>query len=220
MTMAWYSKDLLKIMNKGFADAREQRYELMSVEYFLLTLLENASAVELLSNSGVDLELLRKDLNMYIADNTSVLDKTICRETQPSLAYQRVLEKAAYQAAKSGSEAIIGANVLIAIFSEEDSHAVRLLKKHGATRLDALEYFTFLDRPTDEEVRSRPLHVPLWRMPARLWGRLVHRWGIYKLMSTGNFTGTGIDNWIAYEKERKKNKGTQWMRRTKANTQL
>jgi len=182
------SNHLGKNLNNGFENAREQRYEWMSVEYLLLTLLDNPTAVELLCSCGVDIELLRKDLNMFIADNMSVLDKAANCKTQPTPACGRVIQKATYQSLKSGLEVVIGAHVVMAIFSEEDSHAVRLLNKHGATRIGALEYFTFLSTPTDEEVRSRYVPAPAWK-------QFVHSMEMKLLIATGPLTAERMDIW-------------------------
>ncbi len=134
------SKDLEATLNRAFKNAREKRHEFMTVEHLLLALLENASVVEVLQACNIDIDELRRELSLYLEQNTPILHDDDHRETQPTLGFQRVLQRAVFHVQSSGKKEVTGANVLVAIFGEQESHAVYLLNKHDLTRLDVVNY--------------------------------------------------------------------------------
>ncbi|EPE37788.1 ATP-dependent Clp protease ATP-binding subunit [Candidatus Photodesmus katoptron] len=137
------NKELESSLNAAFARAREKRHEFITVEHLLLTLLDNDTAREALLSCQVNLDNLRRELDLFINKTTPLIpkcDKT--RETQPTLSFQRVLQRAIFHVQSSGSNEVVGANVLIAIFSEQESHAVYLLKKNNITRLDIVNFIS------------------------------------------------------------------------------
>lgn len=128
-------------LNFAFKEAREKRHEFMTVEHLLLALLDNASATQVLRACGADIARLRMELVGFIHETTPhIPDHEIDRETQPTLGFQRVLQRAVFHVQSSGKTEVNGANVLAAIFSEQDSQAVYLLKKENLTRLDVVNY--------------------------------------------------------------------------------
>lgn len=130
-------------LNLAFKDARVSRHEFMTVEHLLLALLDNREAAKVLRGCNVDLDALRADLRAFVDSNTPLLsDKSEEPETQPTLGFQRVLQRAVFHGQSSGKQEIGGASVLVAIFGEADSHAVYLLKKHNVQRLDVVSYLS------------------------------------------------------------------------------
>ncbi len=128
-------------LNTAFKDAREQHYEFMTVELLLLALLDNSSAAQVLRECGADLTRLRLELSRFIDETTPrIPDHELGRETQPTLGFQRVLQRAVFHVQSSGKAEVSGANILSAIFSEQDSQAVYLLKKQNISRLDVANY--------------------------------------------------------------------------------
>lgn len=124
------NKELESSLNGAFARARNKRHEFMTVEHLLLALLENDAAKEALIACKADLDALRHELDIFIDQTTPLIpesDET--RETQPTLSFQRVLQRAVFHVQSSGRSEVTGANVLVAIFSEQESHAAYLLKK-------------------------------------------------------------------------------------------
>lgn len=137
------NKDLEITLNNAFRQAREKRHEFMTVEHLLLALLDNPSAKEALEAAGGKLEALRLELKTFINDTTPVLPQDEEeRETQPTLGFQRVLQRAVFHVQSSGKSEVTGANVLIAIFNEEQSQAAYFLKKSEITRLDIVNYIS------------------------------------------------------------------------------
>lgn len=138
------SKDLEFTLNQAFKDARAQRYEYLTVEHLLLALLENHSALEVLNACGANLDRLRKELQQFLADTTPIisLEDAKTRDTQPTLGFQRVLQRAVFHVQSSGKSEVSGANVLVAIFSEQDSQAVFFLKQENVSRLDVVNYIS------------------------------------------------------------------------------
>ncbi|ELR65019.1 ATP-dependent Clp protease ATP-binding subunit ClpA [Photobacterium marinum] len=137
------NKELEASLNGAFARAREKRHEFMTVEHLLLALLENAAAQEALLACRADLDKLRKELDSFIEQTTPLIpadDES--RETQPTLSFQRVLQRAVFHVQSSGRSEVTGANVLVAIFSEQESHAAYLLKKSDISRLDVVNYIS------------------------------------------------------------------------------
>ncbi len=136
------SKELEYTLNQAFKSARELRHEFMTVEHLLLALLDNPSAAEVLRACAADMEALRAELVSYLDETTPVLREGDPREAQPTLGFQRVLQRAVFQIQSSGKEGeeVTGANLLVALFNEQDSQAVYLLDKQDITRLDVVNY--------------------------------------------------------------------------------
>ena len=130
------SKELEFTLNSAFRDAREKRHEFMTVEHLLLALLDNPAAGKVLRACGVDIEKLRRALARYLEENTPTLSPKDERETQPTLGFQRVLQRAVFHVQSSGKKEVTGANVLVAIFGERESQAVYFLNQQdvNATR--------------------------------------------------------------------------------------
>jgi len=137
-----FSKDLELTIGQCYKEAREQRHEFMTVEHLLLALLENPSAAAVLRACGADLVKLGKDIKAIIAETVPVLPPNDERDTQPTLGFQRVLQRAVYHVQSSGRKEVTGANVLVAIFGEKDSHAVYFLNQQEVTRLDVVNYIS------------------------------------------------------------------------------
>jgi ATP-dependent Clp protease ATP-binding subunit ClpA len=137
-----FSKDLEITIGQCYKAAREQRHEFMTVEHLLLALLDNPSATAVLRATGADLERLGKDLRAIIAETVPVLAAEDERDTQPTLGFQRVLQRAVYHVQSSGRKEVTGANVLVAVFGEKDSHAVYFLNQQDITRLDVVNYIS------------------------------------------------------------------------------
>ena len=135
------SRELEVTLNLAFKDARAKRHELMSVEHLLLSLLDNTSAVSVLNACGADIEKMRIELEEFLDATTPLIPKNETdRETQPTLGFQRVLQRAVFHVQSSGRKEVDGANVLVAIFSEQESHAVFLLKQQDVNRIDIVNY--------------------------------------------------------------------------------
>jgi ATP-dependent Clp protease ATP-binding subunit ClpA len=135
------SKDLEVTLNLAFKDARAKRHEFMTVEHLLLALLDNTVAVDVLKAVGADVERLRKDLSEFIETTTPLIPAgDTQRETQPTLGFQRVLQRAVFHVQSSGRKEVTGANVLVAIFSEQESQAVYFLKQQNVARIDVVNY--------------------------------------------------------------------------------
>ena len=136
------SKDLEFTLNSAFKEAREKKHEFMTVEHLLLALLDNPAASKVLRACGADIEKLRHDLAAFIDQTTPHLAADDTRDTQPTLGFQRVLQRAVFHVQSSGKKEVTGANVLVAIFSEQDSQAVYFLNKQNITRLDVVNYIS------------------------------------------------------------------------------
>ncbi|RKQ96336.1 ATP-dependent Clp protease ATP-binding subunit ClpA [Kushneria sinocarnis] len=135
------SKELELTLNTAFTVARSKRHEFMTVEHLLLALLDNASAADVLKACGANLDKLRSDLQDFINTTTPLIpEDQDDRETQPTLGFQRVLQRAVFHVQSSGKSEVTGANVLVAIFSEQESQAVYFLKQQNVARVDAVNY--------------------------------------------------------------------------------
>ena len=137
-----FSKDLEHTIGQCYKRAREARHEFMTVEHLLLALLDNSSAQAVLKACGADHERLRQELEQAIEASVSRLAEDDGRDTQPTLGFQRVLQRAVYHVQSSGKKEVTGANVLVAIFGEKDSHAVYYLNQQDVTRLDVVNYLS------------------------------------------------------------------------------
>ncbi|MFY0402431.1 ATP-dependent Clp protease ATP-binding subunit ClpA [Pantoea dispersa] len=137
------NQELELSLNMAFARAREHRHEFMTVEHLLLALLSNPSAREALEACTVDIAALRQELEAFIEQTTPVLPASEEeRDTQPTLSFQRVLQRAVFHVQSSGRSEVSGANVLVAIFSEQESQAAYLLRKHEVSRLDVVNFIS------------------------------------------------------------------------------
>ncbi|HRA38375.1 MAG TPA: AAA family ATPase, partial [Pseudomonadota bacterium] len=137
-----FSKDLELTIGQCYREARERRHEFMTVEHLLLALLENPSAAAVLRACGADLTKLGSELGSIIGETVPVLPSGDERDTQPTLGFQRVLQRAVYHVQSSGRKEVTGANVLVAIFGEKDSHAVYFLGQQDISRLDVVNYIS------------------------------------------------------------------------------
>ncbi|MEM6937780.1 MAG: Clp protease N-terminal domain-containing protein, partial [Pseudomonadota bacterium] len=135
-----FSKDLEQTISQSYKRARAQRHEFMTVEHLFLALLDNASASHVLVTCGAQPDVLRQELQDIIEQTVPVLPGNDERDTQPTVGFQRVLQRAVYHVQSSGKKEVTGANVLVAIFGEKDSHAVYFLHKQDVTRLDVVNY--------------------------------------------------------------------------------
>jgi len=151
------SKDLEFSINLAFREARERRHEFMTIEHLLLALLDNPAAAEVLRACGAHLDRLKRDLQIFIRDNTPILRPDDPRETQPTLGFQRVLQRAVLHVQSSGHREVTGANVLVALFGEQESQAVYLLKQQEINRLDVVNYISHgISKVADEQESAAP----------------------------------------------------------------
>jgi len=137
-----FSKDLEQSIGQCYKRTRESRYEYMTVEHLLLALLDNPSAESVLRAVGADIDRLRGDLENAVEASVARLPDGDARDTQPTLGFQRVLQRAVYHVQSSGNKEVTGANVLVAIFGEKDSHAVYFLGQQDVRRLDVVNYIS------------------------------------------------------------------------------
>ena len=134
--------ELEKNLNDAFKLAHKKKHEFVTVEHLFLSLLDNNEALEVLNYCSVDVEALQKNLETYIAETTPVLSEEDDQEIQPTLGFQRVLQRAVFHVQSSGKKEVDGANLLVAIFSEKESHSVYLLQQEGITRLDVVSFIS------------------------------------------------------------------------------
>ncbi len=137
-----FSKDLEHSIGQCYKRARDARHEFMTVEHLLLALLDNTSAEAVLKAVGADFPRLRRELEEAIDVSVNKLAEDDGRDTQPTLGFQRVLQRAVYHVQSSGKKEVTGANVLVAIFGEKDSHAVYFLNQQDVHRLDVVNYIS------------------------------------------------------------------------------
>ncbi|MGD8618214.1 MAG: ATP-dependent Clp protease ATP-binding subunit ClpA [Gammaproteobacteria bacterium] len=167
------SKELEFTLNLAFKEAREKNHEFMTVEHLLYALLGNPSAVEVLRACGGDLDKLKQDVSTFIEETTPKLAPGDTRETQPTLGFQRVLQRAVFHVQSSDKTEVTGANVLVAIFSEQESQAVYFLNKIDITRLDVVNYISHgiskvhdqpeenIERDEESEAQDSNARLPL-----------------------------------------------------------
>ena len=170
------SKELEQALNRAFKEARQRDHEFLTVEHLLLALLDARMSNGILRACGADTERLRKDVDQFVDDTTPLLPEGDERETQPTLGFQRVLQRAIFHIQSSGRKEVTGANVLVAIFSEQESHAVYLLNLYEVERLDVVNYISHgitkvhgepnerednhgVDQEGEEEVKPSPLET-------------------------------------------------------------
>lgn len=157
------SEELEVSLHMAFVEARAARHEFITVEHLLLSLLDNASAVEVLRACAADLEMLRQDLRKFISEHTPVFPGDGEVDTQPTLGFQRVIQRAIMHVSSNSSNknTVMGANVLVAMYGEKDSHAVYFLVQQGVSRLDVVNYLSHgiaktPEAPPSEESRIEP----------------------------------------------------------------
>ena len=134
------AQELEVSLHMAFMDARQKRHELITVEHLLLAMLDNPSAAEVLKACGSTIDVLRNELTQYIDDHTPTISGEDEVDTQPTLGFQRVIQRAMLHVQSSGKKEVNGANVLVAIYGEKDSHAVYFLHQQGITRLDVVNF--------------------------------------------------------------------------------
>ncbi len=152
------NKELEQTLNSAFVFAREHRHEFMTVEHLLLALLDNSAARDALKACGADVEAIKSELLAFVKDTTPLIleDQINERETQPTLGFQRVLQRAVFHVQSSGKDEVTGANVLVAIFSEQESQAVYILKKADVTRLDVVNFISHGVSKADDDEPVNP----------------------------------------------------------------
>ena len=136
------AQELEVSLHMAFMDARQKRHELITVEHLLLAMIDNPTAAEVLRACGAKLDVLRTELNQYIEEHTPTVIGQDDVDTQPTLGFQRVIQRAMLHVQSSGKKEVTGANVLVAIFGEKDSHAVFFLGQQGVTRLDVVNFIS------------------------------------------------------------------------------
>ena len=154
------SNELEYCLNDAFHQAREARHEYLTVEHLLLAILDTPKVREVLRACGADLAKLKQELKEHIEQSTPRLEEGEEREVQPTLGFQRVLQRAVFHVQSSGKKEVGVANVLVAIFSEKQSHAVFLLNRQHVTRLDVVNYIShglskIAEEKTDKEEAGR-----------------------------------------------------------------
>ncbi len=154
------NKELELSLNKAFHDASEKRHEFITVEHILLMLTDNEAAKAVLEACSGDIPLLRTELETFVDENTPLLSTDEDRDTQPTLGFQRVLQRALFHVQSNGSGEVSGANVLVAVFSEQDSHAVFLLNKHNIERLDVTNFLSHgisrINEESEDDILTQP----------------------------------------------------------------
>jgi ATP-dependent Clp protease ATP-binding subunit ClpA len=152
------AQELEVSLHMAFVEARQQRHEFITVEHLLMALLDNPSAAEVLRACSANVDDLRKSLAQFIKENTPTVGGTDEVDTQPTLGFQRVIQRAIMhvQSTGSGKKEVTGANVLVAIFGEKDSHAVYYLHQQGVTRLDVVNFIAHGIKKSDPPEQVKP----------------------------------------------------------------
>ena len=151
------AQELEVSLHMAFVEARQKRHEFITVEHLLLALLDNPSAAETLRACGGNIEQLQRDLTGFIEEHTPSIEGKDDIDTQPTLGFQRVIQRAILHVQSSGKKEVNGANVLVAIFGEKDSHAVYYLQKQGITRLDVVNYISHgVSKVQQQQPRPEP----------------------------------------------------------------
>ncbi len=148
------SKELEVTLNNAFKNAHEKRHEFITVEHLLLALLDNESAETIMKACGCNIKALRGQLTQFIDETISLIPPGVQRETQPTLGFQRVLQRAVFHVQASDKKEVSGANLFVALFSEQDSHAVYLLNKQDISRLDVVNYLAHGISKIDQDNQS------------------------------------------------------------------
>ena len=146
------SGELEFCLNEAFRAARDGRHEFMTVEHLLLSLLEVPAVLEILKSCGAEIENLRRELREFIEETTPLIEADDDHEVQPTLGFQRVLQRAVFHVQSSGKKEVTPTTVLVAIFGEKQSHAVYLLGVQDVTRLDVVNFISHgLSKIADDE---------------------------------------------------------------------
>ena len=148
------AQELEVSLHMAFMDARQKRHELITVEHLLLAMIDNPTAADVLRACGANLDNLRAELNNYIEEHTPMVGGEEEVDTQPTLGFQRVIQRAILHVQSSGKKEVTGANVLVAIYGEKDSHAVFFLHQQGITRLDVVNYISHGIAKVAEEAKN------------------------------------------------------------------
>jgi len=152
------AQELEVSLHMAFMDARQKRHELITVEHLLLAMLDNPSASEVLKACGASLDKLRTDISDHIEEHTPIVSGEDEVDTQPTLGFQRVIQRAMLHVQSSGKKEVTGANVLVAIFGEKDSHAVYFLHQEGVARLDVVNYIAHgISKITENDNKDAPV---------------------------------------------------------------
>src|SRR5262245_15193029 len=164
------SQDLEASLHTAYVEARRQRHEVISVEHLALALLDNPAARKVLEGCRANMKALRDDLTRHITENTPLIPPEREVDTHPTLGFQRVIQRAILQEQSSVQPEVTGANVLLAVYGEKNSHAMRLLLKHGATRLDVVKQVSpdlteFL--PAEDLAATQDSTMPPWPTSVR-----------------------------------------------------
>jgi ATP-dependent Clp protease ATP-binding subunit ClpA len=149
-----FSKELEVTISQAYQEARSARHEFLTVEHLLLALLDNGSALSILSACGANINGLEAELRKALRDTVPVLGDEDSRDTQPTIGFQRVLQRALYHVQSAGKQEVIGSNVLVAIFSEKDSYAIYLLNKFDVTRLEVVDYISHGISPLQQNIEE------------------------------------------------------------------
>src|SRR5215212_6109270 len=136
------AQELEVSLHMAFVEARQKRHEFITVEHLLLALLDNPTAAEVLRACGANMDELRKNLTQHIAEQTPRIAADREVDTQPTLGFQRVIQRAILHVQSSGKKEVTGANVLVAIYGEKDSHAVYFLQRRNVSRLDVTNFIS------------------------------------------------------------------------------
>jgi ATP-dependent Clp protease ATP-binding subunit ClpA len=156
------SKELEVTLNLAFKKAREKRHEFMTVEHLLLALLDNPTAAKVLQACGADISQLRDQLAEFIQESSPLLPEDEDRDTQPTLGFQRVLQRAVFHVQSSGKKEVTGANVLVAIFGERESQAVYFLNQQNIARLDVVNCISHgISKISDDEESTEDTNGPV-----------------------------------------------------------
>ncbi len=150
------AQELEVSLHMAFVEARQKQHEFITVEHLLLAMLDNPSAAEVLKACGVDLEELRGVLTDFINEHTPRLAPHSDADTQPTQGFQRVIQRAILHVQSSGKKEVTGANVLVAVFGEKESHAVYFLNQRGVTRLDVVNYIAHGITKTPQQKQEKP----------------------------------------------------------------
>ena len=143
-------KNLETCLNNSFKYAHSKKHEFVTTEHLLLSILDNDESIKVLTSCNVNIETLRAELTKFVEDNTP-LTKDEAKEIQPTLSYQRVIQRAVFHVQSTGAGEVTGANVLVALFSEKESQSVYLLKKQGMNRLDAVAFLSHGEKKLEDE---------------------------------------------------------------------
>lgn len=153
-------KELEQTLNQAFREARGNNHEFMTVEHLLLALLDNNASREILLACGADIPSLKIELDTFLQETVPLLPSNDERDTQPTLGFQRVLQRAVFHVQSSGKQEVSAANVLVAIFSEQESQAVFFLKKQDISRLEVVNYISHgINRLSSDEEMDEDIEL-------------------------------------------------------------